>query len=93
MIERTQSARRSQLSEHESAPEHGRSRRARFCSVRLSCSSSPWCWRLPAFCARITRHGAGRAHTTQLAAPTVIALPAQPGAPVDSFVLPGNVTA
>ena len=31
--------------------------------------------------------------TNELAAPTVIALPAKPGAPVDSFVLPGNVTA
>jgi RND family efflux transporter MFP subunit len=32
-------------------------------------------------------------HTTELAAPTVIAAPARPGAPVDSFTLPGNVTA
>lgn len=31
--------------------------------------------------------------TTELAAPTVIALPPKPGAPLDSFVLPGNVTA
>ena len=31
--------------------------------------------------------------TTQLAAPTVIALPPKPGAPVTEFVLPGNVTA
>ena len=31
--------------------------------------------------------------TTDLAPPTVIALPARPGAPVTSFVLPGNVTA
>ncbi|MGA2219118.1 MAG: efflux RND transporter periplasmic adaptor subunit [Terracidiphilus sp.] len=31
--------------------------------------------------------------TNELAAPSVIALPAKPGAPVDSFVLPGNVTA
>ena len=31
--------------------------------------------------------------TTQLAAPTVIALPPKPGAPVSDFVLPGNVTA
>jgi RND family efflux transporter MFP subunit len=31
--------------------------------------------------------------TDALAAPTVIALPARPGAPVDSFTLPGNVTA
>ncbi|HEY2468472.1 MAG TPA: efflux RND transporter periplasmic adaptor subunit [Terracidiphilus sp.] len=31
--------------------------------------------------------------TQELAAPTVIALPAQPGAPVDTFMLPGNVTA
>ncbi len=31
--------------------------------------------------------------TTELASPTVIALPAKPGSPVDSFVLPGNVTA
>ncbi|WP_082661843.1 efflux RND transporter periplasmic adaptor subunit [Terracidiphilus gabretensis] len=31
--------------------------------------------------------------TNELASPTVIALPAKPGAPVDSFVLPGNVTA
>jgi len=31
--------------------------------------------------------------TQELAAPTVIALPPQPGAPVDSFVLPGNVGA
>src|ERR1035437_5382869 len=31
--------------------------------------------------------------TNAAAAPTVIALPAKPGAPADSFVLPGNVTA
>ncbi|MGA2249248.1 efflux RND transporter periplasmic adaptor subunit [Terracidiphilus sp.] len=31
--------------------------------------------------------------TNELAAPTVIALPAKPGATVDSYVLPGNVTA
>jgi RND family efflux transporter MFP subunit len=31
--------------------------------------------------------------TKELSAPTVIALPAQPGSPVDSFVLPGNVVA
>jgi len=31
--------------------------------------------------------------TTELAAPNVIALPPTPGAPVDNFVLPGNVTA
>jgi RND family efflux transporter MFP subunit len=31
--------------------------------------------------------------TVALAAPSVIALPAQPGAPSDSFVLPGNVSA
>lgn len=31
--------------------------------------------------------------TTANAPPTVIALPAKPGAPMDSFVLPGNVTA
>jgi RND family efflux transporter MFP subunit len=31
--------------------------------------------------------------TNELAAPTVIALPAKPGAPVDTFVLPGNVVA
>ncbi len=31
--------------------------------------------------------------TQQMAAPTVSVAPAQPGAPVDNFVLPGNVTA
>ena len=31
--------------------------------------------------------------TQELAAPTVIALPAKPGAPVDTMILPGNVTA
>ena len=31
--------------------------------------------------------------TRELAPPTVIALPAKPGSPTDSFVLPGNVTA
>ena len=31
--------------------------------------------------------------TNELAAPSVIALPAKPGAPSDTFVLPGNVTA
>jgi RND family efflux transporter MFP subunit len=44
----------------------------------------------------LKRHHQGEvlAQTTQeLAAPTVIALPAKPGAPFDSFVLPGNVTA
>src|ERR1700721_2395484 len=32
-------------------------------------------------------------HTNDLAAPSVIALTAKQGAPVDSFLLPGNVTA
>jgi RND family efflux transporter MFP subunit len=32
-------------------------------------------------------------NTSELAAPTVSVAPAQPGAPQDSFVLPGNVTA
>ncbi|MGD0789392.1 MAG: efflux transporter periplasmic adaptor subunit, partial [Terracidiphilus sp.] len=31
--------------------------------------------------------------TRSLAAPSVIAAPSTPGAPADSFVLPGNVTA
>ena len=31
--------------------------------------------------------------TKELAAPTVIALPAKPGAPITSFILPGNVVA
>ncbi len=31
--------------------------------------------------------------TTELAKPSVIALPPKPGSPIDSFVLPGNVTA
>jgi RND family efflux transporter MFP subunit len=31
--------------------------------------------------------------TTELAAPTVLTAPAKPGAPTDSFVLPGNVSA
>ena len=39
-------------------------------------------------------HDSVLAETTQeTAAPTVIALPPKPGAPVDMFVLPGNVTA
>jgi RND family efflux transporter MFP subunit len=32
-------------------------------------------------------------HTNEMAASSVIVLPPQPGAPVDSFMLPGNVTA
>jgi len=32
-------------------------------------------------------------HTDAMAAPAVIALPPRPGAPIDNFVLPGNVTA
>src|SRR5512146_3494562 len=31
--------------------------------------------------------------TRELAAPTVIAIPAEPGTPLSSFLLPGNVTA
>jgi len=31
--------------------------------------------------------------TNELAAPSVLALPAKPGAPTDTFILPGNVTA
>src|SRR5579863_4889127 len=31
--------------------------------------------------------------TRQLSAPSVIAIPPKPGAPVDNFVLPGNVSA
>ncbi|MDR3454133.1 MAG: efflux RND transporter periplasmic adaptor subunit [Rhodoferax sp.] len=42
---------------------------------------------------RISARAALKQHTDATAAPTVIALPAQPGSPVDSLVLPGNVTA
>jgi RND family efflux transporter MFP subunit len=44
----------------------------------------------------LSRRSAGRVlaeRTQELAAPTVIAAPPTPGAPVDSFMLPGNVTA
>ena len=39
------------------------------------------------------RHTVLAERTDELAAPTVTRGPAQPGAPVDTFVLPGNVTA
>jgi RND family efflux transporter MFP subunit len=42
---------------------------------------------------RVHANRALAAHTTELAAPTVIAIAPSQGAPVDSFVLPGNVTA
>ena len=42
---------------------------------------------------RLHADNALAARTTELAAPTVIAIAPKQGAPVDSFVLPGNVTA
>jgi RND family efflux transporter MFP subunit len=42
---------------------------------------------------RMNAHTALAERTHDLAAPTVTVAPARPGAPVDNFVLPGNVTA
>jgi RND family efflux transporter MFP subunit len=42
---------------------------------------------------RLHAHTVLKEHTYDLAAPTVTVAPARPGAPVDTFVLPGNVTA
>ena len=42
---------------------------------------------------RLHAHSVLAQRTYELAAPTVNVAPAQPGAPVDTFVLPGNVTA
>jgi RND family efflux transporter MFP subunit len=42
---------------------------------------------------RMHAHTVLKERTYDLAAPTVTIAPARPGAPVDSFVLPGNVTA
>jgi RND family efflux transporter MFP subunit len=42
---------------------------------------------------RMHAHTVLAARTNELAAPTVSVAPAHPGAPVDTFVLPGNVTA
>jgi len=43
--------------------------------------------------ARVHAGAALAQHTDEAAAPTVSVAPAKPGAPVDEFVLPGNVTA
>lgn len=42
---------------------------------------------------RMSANSALAKSTHELAAPTVLTAPAKPGAPVDSFVLPGNVSA
>ena len=42
---------------------------------------------------RMKAHAVLAQRTYELAAPTVFVAPARPGAPVDNFVLPGNVTA
>ncbi len=42
---------------------------------------------------RVHAHSVLAERTHELAAPTVAVAPARPGAPVDNFVLPGNVTA
>jgi RND family efflux transporter MFP subunit len=42
---------------------------------------------------RLHAHSVLAARTHDMAAPTVTVAPAHPGAPVDTFVLPGNVTA
>lgn len=42
---------------------------------------------------RVHAHTVLAQRTYEMAAPTVMAAPARPGAPVDTFVLPGNVTA
>jgi hypothetical protein len=54
----------------------------------------PQCWR--AYRHSLSRKSAEAVladRTQELAAPTVMAEPAKPGAPVNSFMLPGNVTA
>ncbi len=46
-----------------------------------------------AFCAALHADTVLAERTNELAAPTVIVAAPKPGAPIDSFVLPGNVTA
>jgi RND family efflux transporter MFP subunit len=78
---------------HESAPEHQplSPRRVLFGAVVLIVVAAA-----VAGFGILHRNSADRVlaeSTTRMAAPTVIVLPPKPGAPVDSFVLPGNVTA
>lgn len=79
--------------DHESAPEHppvsGRKASATLIVLAVVVVA------LAAFGILKRRHNdAVLAKTTQqTAAPTVLAIPAKPGTPVDSFILPGNVTA
>ena len=74
-------------------PSRARSRRARPCR-RGRCSAHPRGARgHSASCAACTPTRCWPQRTNALAAPTVTVAPAKPGAPVDNFVLPGNVTA
>ena len=68
-------------------------------AAKCSWPVRPWCCsfcaysRLQASCAACTPDSALAERTDALAAPTVTVAPAKLGAPVDTFVLPGNVTA
>lgn len=79
--------------DHESAPEHapisGRKGAVAAAVILAVAAVVAVAGILP----RIHARAALEEHTNATAAPTVIALAAKPGAPVDSMVLPGNVTA
>lgn len=78
---------------HESAPEHDRiSPRKAMVGVVLVFVIAV-VLAIAGILPRRSAQAALRQHTDETAAPEVIALAPKPGAPTDSFVLPGNVTA
>lgn len=82
-----------QVQDHESAPEHVQiSPRKGLLGVAVALVVAV-VLAIAGIVPRISARAALKQHTDATAAPTVIALNAKPGTPVDALVLPGNVTA
>jgi len=82
-----------QVNDHESAPEHVQISPRKGLLAAAVVLVVAVVLAIAGIVPRISARAALKQHTEATAAPTVIALPAQPGTPVDSLVLPGNVTA
>jgi RND family efflux transporter MFP subunit len=82
-----------QVQDHESAPEHVRISPRKGLLGAAVVLVVAVVLAIAGIVPRISARAALKQHTDATAAPTVIALPAQPGTPVNTLVLPGNVTA
>jgi RND family efflux transporter MFP subunit len=79
--------------DHESAPEHERISPRKALIVVVIVLIAAVVLAIAGILPRQAAEAALKQHTDTMAAPTVIAIPPKPGAPVNDLVLPGNVTA